>query len=88
MKTSAEIREEFVKNPFAWPGGYPIFAITDDGGAICRHCAKTEAESIDSAYPGDGWHLIGLQINWEDCDLICDHCGKNIESAYCQEDAA
>jgi hypothetical protein len=88
MKTSAQIRKEFVENPFAWPGGYPIYAITDDGAAICRHCAESESESIDDAYPRDGWYLVALQINWNDCDLVCDNCLKPIESAYCDEVAA
>jgi hypothetical protein len=25
-----------------------------------------------------------LDVNWEDPDLFCDHCGNRIESAYAE----
>ena len=82
MKTPAELRKEIVKNPYAWPGGYPLFAITDDGGCLCAKCCEIEGECIDGSYTGDGWHIVALDVNWEDDSLYCDHCGSQIESAY------
>jgi len=31
---------------------------------------------------GDDWRLVGVEINYEDTDLYCCHCGEQIESAY------
>ena len=77
-------RTNIVKNPFAWPGGYPKFAILEDGEALCYKCCESEAETIDKASPGDGWNIIALNINWES-EIFCCHCGNQIESAYLEE---
>ena len=81
-RTAAEIAAQVAANPYAWPGGYPTFAITDDGAALCPTCCKEEEETIAESFPGDGWHVIAQEINWEDPELLCDHCGERIESAY------
>lgn len=64
---------------YAWPGGYPVFHITDDGGALCPDCANAEGHVGGD---NDGFRIIGSDVNWEDEDLLCDHCGTQIESAY------
>ena len=77
--------KQFIRQPYVWPGGYPLFAIMDDGGTICRHCAKENAKQIiRSTRDGarDSWQCEAVDVNWEDVDLYCDHCGKPIESAY------
>jgi len=75
------LADELAKHPYAWPGGYPRYAVTDDGGCLCVNCVRTERTAIDHAIPGDGWFLLSLAINWEST-LYCDHCGDVIESAY------
>jgi len=70
--------------PFAWPGGYPLYAITNDGAALCRHCCQTERLSIATTTGNDGWNVVAQAVNWEDPDLLCDHCGSRIESAYAE----
>jgi hypothetical protein len=74
------------EQPYAWPGGYPLFAITDDGAAICPACCGSEIHQIDQSSRGDGWRVIASDINWEDADLYCDHCSKRIASAYAEPD--
>lgn len=63
-----------------------MFGVFDDGGACCASCAKSERASIGTTTGSDGWTLIGLQVNWEDPELYCDHCGDRIESAYGEAD--
>lgn len=75
-------RDDLVKSPYTSFGCYPRYAVTDDGGALCHKCCQTESRSIGSTYGGDGWAVIGIEINWEDTELHCDHCGERIESAY------
>jgi hypothetical protein len=78
----ADIAKHIARNPYAWPGGYPRFAITDDGGALCPKCCRAEFGLIARSLPGDGWHVVAHDINYEDNSLYCDHCNNQIESAY------
>ncbi len=59
---------------YVWPGGYPVFYITNEG-AICPDCANND--------PND---VIGYGVNWEDPDMYCNDCDTRIESAYADED--
>ena len=79
------IANDVADNPFAWPGGYPRFAVTDDGGVLCPACCASEYDLIARAAPGNGWHVTGHGINWEDPALHCDHCNQRIESAYAED---
>lgn len=81
------IAADVAANPYAWPGGYPRYAITDDGGALCPACCKDERELIDNAYDKDGWKVIASAIHWEGAPIICDHCSAEIPSAYGDPDA-
>lgn len=77
--------KNFVRQPYAWPGGYPMFALMNDGEAVCKDCAKSEAKIIIRSTRDDskdGWTCAGVDVNWEDETLTCAHCGKPIESAY------
>jgi hypothetical protein len=88
------LRSHFYKgrcNAYAWPGGYPLFAITTDGAALCPACVtKERAQIFRSTHERsrDGWSIAGFDVNYEDAALYCDHCSKRIESAYAEDDAA
>lgn len=74
---------------YAWPGGYPLYYVTTDGGALCPKCMNTErAQIFRSTGEGsrDGWAIEGQDVNWEDSSLFCDHCGDRIESAYAEDE--
>lgn len=81
---SLRLADQLSNSPYAWPGGYPLFAITSDGAALCKCCAKTERESIGTTTGSDGWNVIALDVNWEDPSLYCYHCSERIESAYAE----
>jgi len=72
----------------AWPGGYPLFFVTDDGSALSFETVKAEIRSVLSATKGNGWKVVGCQVNWEDEELTDDHTGEPIESAYGERVAA
>jgi len=85
INTTLEFKNALRSGPYAWPGGYPLFFICDDGGALCCDCARTEAYEVMrsiSKKQNDGWRVVGEDINWEDANLHWDHCGDRIESAY------
>lgn len=69
---------------FAWPGGYPVFYVFRDGGVCCPTCANRHIDEIDQERNNShgGWALAASDVNWEDDDMTCDHCGKLIPSAY------
>jgi len=68
---------------YAWPGGYPIFEIMADGETLCVKCANSDAP-VHTDAPNDDWRIISSEINWEDSELYCVHCGDRIESAYAE----
>jgi hypothetical protein len=82
QSTSLRFADLLSAEPYAWPGGYPRYAITSDGAAICPKCAATERELIATTTGSDGWCVVGLDINWENDSLHCDHCSDQIPSAY------
>lgn len=70
---------------YAWPGGYPLYLLTDDGAALCFDCGRKEARQIMAAigeHRRDGWRVVACDVNYEDNELHCDHCSRQIESAY------
>jgi hypothetical protein len=69
---------------YAWPGGCPLFYLTDDGGVLCPDCAngKNGSEASEHAEPRSGWRLVGCDAHWEGTPHQCDHCNACIESAY------
>lgn len=71
---------------FAFPGGYPLYYVTLDGGCLCPDCVNDNLEQcLDETDGGSEykqWQLHSAQVNWEDECLYCDHCNKQIESAY------
>ncbi len=88
--TLSEVKRCYSKGKaiaYAWPGGYPVYYVTTDGGALCPKCMTAErAQIVRSTVERqhDGWALEGSDINWEDSQLYCDHCSKRIESAYAE----
>lgn len=65
---------------YAWPGGYPIYHLTQDGGILCPDCAN---ENLALTHGDDPqWKIVHSDVNWEDENCNCDNCYKPIESAY------
>jgi hypothetical protein len=88
--------KRIIREPYVFPGGYPTYLITTDGGCICKDCAKTEFKTLmrstlqksrDASWPDDGWQVYAVDVNYES-ELYCDHCSAEIESAYGNEESA
>lgn len=70
---------------YAWPGGYPIFYVTQDNCCLCPDCVNDNLELCleqDIDERDDQWYIVAADINYEDDTLYCDNCNKQIESAY------
>lgn len=84
---SIELRNA-IRHPYAWPGGYPLALLMNDGEAVCMKCARSEYRYIAHSNRHnilDGWMPEAVFINWEDQELYCAHCNNQIESAYGQD---
>lgn len=81
---SLRLADALSRSPYTWPGGYPLHAIAADGASLCRRCCRDERLSIATTTGHDGWTVVGLAVNWEDPELVCDHCNERIESAYAE----
>jgi hypothetical protein len=81
-----EIKAEIRKGEYAWPGGYPRYFVCSDGEAMCFACVKKNFREIVDAHRRDdrrsSWHLAGVEVNWEQVDLVCSATGLPIEAAY------
>lgn len=76
---------EFIRQPFAFPGGYPLVLVMSDGGTLCASCARDNYKLISYATRHamrDGWEAEGVQAHWEGAPECCDNCGAETESAY------
>ena len=77
-----------LREPYAWPGGYPRYFLTSDGQALSFKAARAERRNILEAIrhrSNDGGRVVGCDVNWEDPQLDCDHTGERIASAYAEE---
>lgn len=76
--------------PYTSVGGYPVFFLTADGGALSFATAWNERNLIADAInksEKNGWRVTHVDVNWENAELYDDHTGDRIESAYAEDDA-
>ena len=74
-----------IREPYAWPGGYPKYVLMEDGEALSIAAARENWRLICWATihrVRDGWRVADVDINWEDAELVCVHTGELIECAY------
>ena len=83
-KANREKVKGLIREPHAWPGGYEMVAITDDGGILCHKCVRDNYRLILGSFSGDGWHVSGVDIieNYDEEPVYCDNCGKYLNEEY------
>ena len=78
--------KSFIRQPVAFPGGYPKLLVMADAGTLCAKCAREEFRQVVAATKsGDkysGWCAAAVTIHWEGQPHSCDQCGAATESAY------
>lgn len=86
-----EIKQALRQGPYAWPGGYPTYFIDSDGAALSHEAVRAEWSQVVETFihniRNTGWNIAGIEINYEDADLYCEHTGKRIPSAYGEDEA-
>lgn len=66
-------------------GGYEKhqYFITADGGCLAIDTVINEYHKVNFNDPDDSqWHIVGVEVNYENDDLYDDHTGEKIEPAY------
>ena len=66
--------------PYAWPGGYQLIHLMDDGEVLCNKCIQDK--EVHEGGEADGWRYEGSDIHWEGESLYCAHCNAELESEY------
>ena len=77
--------QEYKDNPYAWPGGYALLALMDDGETLCHACITGE-EEVHEVGDADGWKFVDAFIHWEGSPLLCAHCNEELLSEYGEVD--
>lgn len=62
-------------------GGYPLYYVTKDSGVLSPE-AVIENLSLTNDPDDPQWYVVRAEVNYEDQDLVCDHTGQRIPSAY------
>ncbi len=78
-----------IREPYAWPGGYPVYTVMADGELLCPECAKQNFRQIvadTNSRWNNNWRAAGAGVKWEGPDEHCCHCNKALPSAYGGED--
>jgi len=74
--------KDAIRNPYAWPGGYPKTGICDDGGLLCPSCIADNWRGVchDTLKGWDtGWRILTVDIVWEGGNH-CSHCGTCVDA--------
>ena len=84
INSVADMKATLRAGAYTFPGGYELFFIASDGGAICFDCAREEFYSIAHSIKNDirdGWKFEACDIadHYED-PLYCDHCSRSMNA--------
>ncbi len=85
INNTHECKAAIRNGQYAWPGGYQMYLVCDDGAAMCFECARKDIRQILPAIQHNernGWRVIATEINYEDSDLYCEGCSEKIPAAY------
>lgn len=85
IENTLQLRATLRAGAHAWPGGYPLYFITSDGGALSFETVQNNLRAVCWSVrhkSGDGWRVVACEINHEDGELTDSHTGKRIASAY------
>lgn len=86
IESVADLKAALRYGQYVWPGGYPCYFITTDGGALTFGTVRKELRRVMEAVAGrhvdSGWCVCVTDVNYEDEELYDDHTGEKIESAY------
>lgn len=88
ISTGFQVRAALRAGPYAWPGGYALAFVMDDGEAMCFRCVRenfrqiAEAMRRPSDWPACGWGVDGIASEESTDDAAtCCQCDRTIWEA-------
>jgi len=80
--------KDYIRAPFAFPGGYQKVLVMSDGAVLCHACAADNfrliVESTRNQVPLDQWAADYVDLFLEGEPEQCEHCYATIHAAYCE----
>ena len=80
------IKARLREGPWAWPGGYPVAFLAENGDVVSWEAVRASWRDVARAHirsaPWDEWALACEFIHWEGPAYVCAVTGKPIPSAY------
>lgn len=71
---------------YAWPGGYAVAYVCNDGEYLCATCVNDPKNPTHEGGDADGWRLDGyITADWHDTgegDWVCVNCGRVIDCTH------
>ena len=82
IKNTQDLKASLRAGEYAFPGGYTLFFITEDGAALSFEAVKEELYSVFDSIKNDihdGWQVVGL-CSMDICEeaVYCAHTNKEI----------
>ncbi len=88
IRHGQDLRAALRAGPYAWPGGYPLYFVTNEGEAMSFASVLERLEEETRAIRDrDSSRIVACAVNYEDPALYCCHSSKRIKSAYAEDDA-
>lgn len=86
IKTTADLKAT-LRVKYAWPGGYEIVYLTNDGAILCDGCVRKNLRSIfdDIKQPigyGTGWRIVSACYEAISAQCAID---AGVETSYCDQ---
>ena len=84
IRTGQDLCASIRAGKYAFPGGYEISYITDDGACLCGDCVEENLYEIIHSIRNDcsdGWLVIASDILHKDSPIdtiYCDHCNHDL----------
>jgi hypothetical protein len=89
IASGADLRATLRNGPYAWPGGYPLYFVTNDGEVLSFAAVLERIEEETRLIrSGERSRIVACDVNYEDAALYCSHSNERIPSAYAEDDAA
>lgn len=83
IRTTADLKATLRCGGYAWPGGYPMFLMTQGGDCVSFEGAIENLETeLQNIKHGTSDAITYCDINWEDDTMYCSVTNERIESAY------
>ena len=90
IQSLAEVKQALRNGAYTSLGGYPLYFIAADAETLSFEAVRERfrevcADMLDMSHMSQ-WRIVGIEINYEDADLVCAHTGKRIPSAYGEDE--